>query len=83
MRCPIIPNVNLSKQHFFELAKLTNKLSNIEAIHLESYHPLGISKAQQLNKIQEYKNTEFLEKTVLKPFVEYMSEIVEIPIVII
>ncbi len=83
MRCPIIPKVNLSKQHFCDLAKLANRLNNIETIHIEPYHPLGVSKAQQLNKIQEYKNTEFLEKSVLKPFVEYLREKTKTPIVIV
>lgn len=83
LRCPIIPKVNLSKQHFCKLAELANKLSNVTEIHIEAYHPLGISKAQQLNIIQEYNNTEFLEKSELKSFVEYMRKITETPIVII
>ncbi len=83
LRCPIIPEVNLFERHFCEIAKLANKLSNVEAIHLEPYHPLGISKAQQLSGIQEYKNTEFLKKSVLKPFAENMRKQTNLPVVII
>lgn len=68
LRCPIIPNVNFSKEHFQGLAMLANKLNNIVSIHLEAYHPLGISKAQQLGKISEYQNNCFLEKTSLENF---------------
>lgn len=74
LRCPIIPKLNFSENHFDELAKLSNKLNNVEAIHLEPYHPLGISKSEQLCKNQTYKNNSFLEKSLLEPFCKKLQE---------
>jgi len=42
LRCPIIPNVNMTDEHFDDLAKLANRLKGVTAIHLEPYHPLGL-----------------------------------------
>lgn len=68
LRCPIIPNVNMTLEHFNDIAKLTNSLNNITAIHLEPYHPLGLSKALQLNKKTSYRNDKFLELSEIEPF---------------
>ncbi len=73
LRCPIIPNVNFSKEHFSEIAKLTNKLHRVVSIHLEPYHPLGLSKAQQLGEVQAYQNTSFLEKSSLKSYADELK----------
>lgn len=74
LRCPIIPSVNFSKKHFDEIAILSNRLNNVIEINLESYHPLGISKAQQLGKNQAYKNDKFLKKSFLEPFAHEIQE---------
>ena len=70
LRCPILAEVNLTQAHFDGLAQLANSLQNVTAIHLEPYHPLGISKAQQLGKTQGYGQTEFLDPSALTPFAE-------------
>ncbi len=68
LRCPMIPGVNVSNDHFQGLALLANQLSHVVGIHLEAYHPLGVSKAQQLGKRYEYQNHCFLEKSSLEHF---------------
>lgn len=66
LRCPIIPGVNFSEQHFQQIADLTNQLTNILGIHLEAYHPLGHAKAQRMGKTQAYQNDHFLDKKMLQ-----------------
>lgn len=83
LRCPIIPNVNLNESHFTKLAKLINSLTNVEAVNLEPYHPLGIFKAQQIGKTQAYKNECFLNVAEIKPFAEKLSAEVKTKILII
>jgi len=61
LRCPIIPDINMTEKHFDSIAELANKLKNVKSIHLELYHPLGISKAEQLNQKQIYSNSNFLK----------------------
>jgi len=73
LRCPIIPGVNMTSAHFDALAELSCQVS-AEAIHIEPYHPLGISKAAQLGKHQSYSNEAFLKKDALQSFVEQLRK---------
>ncbi|MBQ4145758.1 MAG: glycyl-radical enzyme activating protein [Clostridia bacterium] len=72
LRCPIIPDINFKGKHFNEITNLANELKNVESIHLEPYHPLGIDKSTKLGKKQEYQNREFLSADNLATFVEFM-----------
>ncbi len=74
LRCPIIPDINLEKEHFEKISELANSLKNVSAIHLEPYHPLGISKAQLLGKNAAFGNTEFLAKDALSEYARLISE---------
>lgn len=74
LRCPIIPDINLNKEHFENIATLANSLKNVSAIHLESYHPLGISKAAILGKTASFDNTDFLSKDVLFDHIHLIQE---------
>lgn len=69
LRCPIIPDINLTKEHFERISLLASKLKNVVAIHFEPYHPLGVNKAINLGRTQEYKNKEFLTADDILPFV--------------
>lgn len=74
LRCPIIPDINLNKEHFKNIATLANSLKNVSAIHLEPYHPLGISKAAILGKTASFDNTDFLSKDVLFDHIHLIQE---------
>ena len=52
LRCPIIPSINDTKEHFAGIAQTANHLQNVMEINIEPYHPLGNSKAKMLD--QEY-----------------------------
>ena len=74
LRCPIIPEVNLKKDHFEKLAILAKSLENVIAIQLEPYHPLGISKSALLGKKESFSNGEFLNKEALTDFARFLFE---------
>ncbi|MCQ2433059.1 MAG: glycyl-radical enzyme activating protein, partial [Clostridia bacterium] len=61
LRCPIIPDCNDTAEHYDGIASLGAKIAGIEEITLEPYHPLGISKSEQLGKTPRYDNRKFLE----------------------
>lgn len=61
LRCPIIPGCNDTDAHFDAIAALAARLPGIEGVHLEPYHPLGISKNEQLGKKPAYENRSFLD----------------------
>ena len=48
LRCPIIPGYNEREEHFLEIAHLANRLSQVQEIHLEPYHDLGLAKRSLL-----------------------------------
>ena len=50
LRCPIIPNVNDTEEHFCGLANIANALKNILTIEIEPYHSLGNNKYKKLGK---------------------------------
>ncbi len=49
IRCPIIPTVNDTKEHFDEIIALSTKYPNIKQFELLPYHNFGISKAKNTN----------------------------------
>ena len=50
LRCPIIPTVNDTDEHFLGIANLANTLKNIIKIEIEPYHSLGNHKYKKLGK---------------------------------
>lgn len=48
LRCPIIPGVNDTDDHFSGIAKLVNSLENLIRIEVEPYHSLGENKYNKL-----------------------------------
>ena len=60
LRCPMIPNINDRQEHFCGIARLANSFDCIKSIELLPYHPLGLSKSQQLGEMPEYQETSFL-----------------------
>ena len=53
LRIPLIPEYNDSDEHINGIAELANKYHCIKKIEIMPYHPLGISKAKELDW-QEY-----------------------------
>ena len=80
LRCPVIPDVNFYEDHFSRIAALAKSLQHVTAIHLEPYHPLGISKAEQLGIHQAYENREFLNAAELSGIAEKLREQTGLPV---
>jgi len=74
LRCPIIPGVNLTKEHFDSISALANMLKNVVEIHFEPYHPLGIDKAGRLGKTQKYDNKNFLNADDVQMFADHIKD---------
>ena len=50
LRCPIIPGVNDTDEHFSAIAEMASSLSHILAVEVEPYHPLGNDKYARLGR---------------------------------
>lgn len=73
LRCPIIPGCNDTDRHFADIVALAKQYDNIREVHLEPYHPLGISKREQLGREIPYDNRTFLDAHTLDTRCEQMT----------
>ena len=80
LRCPIIPDVNLTQAHFATIADLAERFPNISRIDLEPYHPLGVSKLHALGKTPKLEINSFLERDAVLPYQTYLQGRLNIPI---
>ena len=75
LRCPIIPDCNDTEAHFADIVALAKQYDNIKEVHLEPYHPLGISKLEQLGRAITYDNRSFLDSHTLSERTEEMTRL--------
>ena len=80
LRCPLIPNYNVRREHFEGIARLAGSLRNVQRIELEPYHPLGASKARNIGKIYSVANEEFTDKSVSAAWLSEIRAISSIPV---
>ena len=73
LRCPIIPGCNDTEEHFADIVALAKQYDNVKEVHLEPYHPLGISKLEQLGRAVTYDNRTFLDAHTLTARTEEMT----------
>ena len=71
LRCPIIPTVNDTKEHFKGIGDISNLCKNITLVVVEPYHDLGVSKYVRLGKECEFITTPPTSESVL----EYVNQI--------
>ena len=53
LRCPVIPNVNDTDEHFLGISSVANTLNNVLTVEIEPYHSLGNSKYKKLGKTEK------------------------------
>ncbi|MHB8579267.1 MAG: glycyl-radical enzyme activating protein [Ignavibacteriaceae bacterium] len=56
LRCPIIPGINDTENHFNEIKRLHDKYPNLAGIELMAYHNIGNDKADQIGMKNNLKN---------------------------
>lgn len=56
LRCPMIPGVNDTAAHLLGIAQRANELVNMQAVELEPYHDLGVSKYARLGRACSLQN---------------------------
>jgi pyruvate formate lyase activating enzyme len=53
LRCPIIPGINDTEDHFQAIAELTNRYETVLGFELMPYHKLGAAKAERLGRVMD------------------------------
>ena len=74
LRCPIIPTINDTDDHFDGIAQTANLLKNIIEVNVEPYHPLGKGKSEFLDKDYPLANIGFPENETVNGWIESISE---------
>ena len=77
LRCPIIPDINDTKEHFKGIAATASAHGCITSVELMPYHPLGISKSQKIGKECLYWESEFLSKDTANTYAEAIQKLTE------
>ena len=80
LRCPIIPDCNDRADHFDAIVALANRYRCIKQVDFMPYHPLGISKSEQLGKTCPFTHGEFLDKKALQNRLSALQDRVRVPL---
>ena len=82
LRCPLIPSVNLTEEHYDGIVALANAYPNIERIDLEPYHPMGVGKSLSLGRTPTYSNDAFLDADEAERIASVLRPRVSIPVAV-
>ena len=80
LRCPIIPGINDTPEHFAGIANTANSLQNILQIDVEPYHPLGAGKARNLGKDYPLEALTFPENETVESWIKQIAEQTSVPV---
>ena len=83
LRCPMIPEINLNDGHIEGIIAVVKSFNHVIEIDLEPYHPLGISKSEQIGKTPAFDRAEFLSKEALTAYQKIITEKTGIPVKVI
>lgn len=78
LRCPVIPGVNDTLAHFQGVAKIANSLTHLQEIHLEPYHPLGVSKARRLGRESLLEGISFPSEAAVQDWIRQIQPLVRV-----
>lgn len=82
LRCPIIPDINDTEEHFEAIARLSNEHKCIIHIEFMPYHPLGISKSEQIGRECLYNESEFLSKDIVASYAKKTQKLTEKKVIV-
>jgi len=80
LRCPIIPGLNDTKEHFNGIAQTANALKNIREINIEPYHPLGEGKARMLGRDYPLEALTFPDDKTVEKWIKQISSITDVTV---
>ncbi len=62
LRCPVIPGCNDTPEHYRAIAQLAQRMDNITGVHIEPYHPFGVSKYDAVGRSAAYGNNAMMDR---------------------
>ena len=80
LRCPVIPGINDTPEHFAGIAGTAERLRNVRQIDVEPYHPLGSGKAEQLGRDYPLKDLTFPERSTVDGWIADIQARTSVPV---
>ena len=75
LRCPVIPGVNDSLEHFKAIAEISNKYAAIQSVEIMPFHDWGFHKYKLIGKDRPRINSEAVPKEISKKWVEGLRKL--------
>ena len=69
LRCPIIPGLNDTEEHFRGIAKRSRQMKNLKGVELMPYHKFGVAKDARIGRMEQ-KEYEIPSKDMKKSWEE-------------
>lgn len=73
LRCPIIPGINDTEDHFAGIAATAESLQHVQGVEVEPYHPLGAGKAALLGKEYALDGLSFPENETVESWIQKIA----------
>ena len=80
LRCPIIPGCNASEPHYRAIAELSEELCGVTAVHIEPYHPFGLSKYRAVGREAAYVRDELLDRRDAERIRDHIASLTSKPV---
>lgn len=81
LRCPIIPTINDTDEHFLSIAEYANSLKNIIEINIMPYHPMGVLKSKRLGRAYPLANLGFTDTKISSEWVKILQQKTNTPVI--
>lgn len=81
LRCPIIPSVNDTEDHFAGIAALADSLKHIQGVEIEPYHSLGNDKLERIGRtVAPEQKYEMPEKETVDQWIQAIQAKTKVPV---
>ena len=81
LRCPIIPTVNDTEDHFAGIAALADSLDHIQGVEIEPYHSLGNDKLERIGRtVAPEQKYEMPEKETVDQWMQAIQAKTKVPV---
>lgn len=80
LRCPIIPGINDTEEHFCGISEIATSLCGVTAVEIEPYHPLGKTKSERLGREYALSELEFPESAAVEEWIRRIAEKTDKPV---
>lgn len=75
LRCPMIPGVNDSEDHFQAIAALCKQYPNLQGVELMAYHNLGVAKSEHIGEEAPLPDVKPATKEIQEAWVSHLHEL--------